>query len=191
MNQLKDIRNIVIAILITYVIFLQQCSNHKCPNPSENTITSTITKTVYDTIPFNYPNPITIKPEIPKPQIVYLPSDTNHANPLNFYTKEFEDSLLKGTLFSEVDGELLEWKFDYTPKFPKYIDKTVTITNTVTAKKRNLLFITGSVGGNASAFYTDFGLSLYQKKGYLYGLSYDPINRIYKGNIGIQLNNRN
>ncbi len=41
------VRNIVIAILIGYVIFLQQCSSHKCPDPSENTITSTVTKTVY------------------------------------------------------------------------------------------------------------------------------------------------
>lgn len=187
MNQLKDIRNIIIAVLLGYVIFLQQCNTHTCPDPNENTVTREITKTVIDTIPFNYPVAVKVRPEIPEPQIVYIDSTRSFKS----YNKEFEDSLIKGNMFTEIeDGGLVNWGFDYKPKFPKYITKEVTITNTIEAKKHNLLFLTASIGGNTNQFYTDFGLSLYQKKGYLYGASYDPVNKAVKVNMGLQLNNR-
>lgn len=54
----------------------------------------------------------------------------------NKYTQEINDSLIKGTIESLVDGKLLKNKLTYIPKFPKLIKETTTITKTDTIPEK-------------------------------------------------------
>jgi len=177
----------IILLLLMYIIFLQQCKKPAIEYiKGENTI---ITRTsVIDTIPFNYPVPRYVNIPISEPTSTEV--DTLDGSTINNYTLSVEDSLISGTLFSKVDGTLVSQKFEYIPKFPKFIKETVTITEKEQVKKRNLLFLTGIVEGNQNLFSPKLGLSLYQKKGYLYSLTYDPLNKQIGVGVGLQINNR-
>lgn len=180
---MKYIQPLIILALILYIIFLQQCTpTTVCPE-----VVGRDTVTVTDTIPFYIKEPITMYVPVPEPYPVevYI-HDTVYM--VNMYNQAFEDSLLTGELMAVVDGNLLDWEFTYTPKFPKYIKETTTITNTVEYKS-NMLFVGLDVTYyDANLINTNFKLSLYQKKGYLYSIGYDPLNKGYSLGMQLRLN---
>lgn len=180
------IEHIIILILIGYILFLQQCTEPKKIYIKDSQ--KEITKEVYiDTILFNYPVPVEYKIPIKEP--IASTIDPIDSSIINKYELPIEDSLLTGKVSTMVDGTLLDMNFTYTPKFPKYINKETIITEKL--KPKNMLFITGGLEGGKTFFSPKLGLSLYQKKGYLYSATYDPINKLYGVGIGIQLTGRN
>jgi hypothetical protein len=169
---MKYIQPLIILALILYIMFLQQCNTvETCNNTVERD-----TVTVVDTVHFQVDKPFIVEVPVPYPvtDTFYLEGKPILAN---FYTQEYEDSLLVGDMSAVVEGRLLEWQFTYTPKFPKYINTTTTITNTVTENKNMLFMGLETMYVNNTFINTNFKLSLYQKKGYLYSLGYDPLNR--------------
>lgn len=138
--------------------------------------TVTITKTRIDTVTFEKTATNTrggtIKIDTTKP-LSTQPCDTA------YFTQEYNDTLIEGTLSAVVKGELLSTSLNYIPKFPKYIFRTdsvfTTITNTVTKTqyKQPLGIILG--GGFGASPLGDFtvmphvGIQLKQHLNFIYG----------------------
>ncbi len=130
---LSPLKTFIILGLVIYILYVHSCTKVNCP---EIVTTTSIRQTTHiDTLSF---------PKIPtttegkKPikhgtGISLVDTPKTKCDSLFQYTQEYEDSLIKGTLFADVRGELIGSKFTYTPKFPKYIFKTdsIFITNTI------------------------------------------------------------
>ena len=147
------IEHIVILCLIGYIIFLQQCTKPKVEwlkDSATHTTEYQVTTVKIDTIPFKYPVPYLVEIPITPPTSTEI--DSADGSVINNYTLSVEDSLIKGTLFSKVDGTLIDQKFEYVPKFPQYIKET--ITKDVYRKRKNLLFLTAGLEGNNTFFST-------------------------------------
>lgn len=94
----------------------------------------------------------------------------------NQYEQPYEDSLIEGTITNTVDGYLIGTRLSYTPKFPKYIKETTTITNTDTVLKKVDKTVL-SVGVSAVAnveFNPEILLSLSHKR-FIYQVGYNPL----------------
>ena len=145
-------------------------------------VTDTTRITHIDTIPFYKEVPIYVEVDVNIP--IY---DT--IRNLNTYENPYEDSLLSGTIFSSVDGVLVDQKFSYIPKFPKYILKTDSIivtndiTNTVIINKRRL-YVGMEVGGSLNSFSVSPMVSFSDKKYNLFSYRFDVIGKTH--NIGYQ-----
>lgn len=131
---LSPVKTFVILGLIGYIIYMHSCTELNCP-PRSTTI-DTQRVVVIDTIPFEQKptttqggTPVKVKPG--KPVNPQTPA-TSPCDSINEYEQSYSDSLIDGTLSAKVKGELLSSSLTYTPKFPKYITKTETITITKT-----------------------------------------------------------
>jgi len=181
------LERIVILILITLLLLLQQCHN-ACPKePWE--ITKTTVKTYRDTVIKIKVDTITryVTLEIPTP--VPAPEDTT----LNMYTQEHSDSSLDATFVTKVDGILVSSDFKYKLKVPKEITTTITQVDSVikyVSKPKNILAIGGTVQGSQfnNTFDAGIGISFYHKKGYLYQINYLPLNKTVTLGFYYQLN---
>jgi len=140
------------------------------------TDTMTVTKTRIDTVLLERKPTITkggkIKIDTTKP-LSTQPCDTT------YFTQEYKDTLIEGTLSAVVKGELLSTELNYTPKFPKYIFRTdsvfTTITNTVTKTEYKQPFGLVLGGGFGASPLGDFtvmphvGIQLKQHLNFIYG----------------------
>jgi len=179
---LSPLKTFIILGIVFYLLYLHSCSQLNCPNISEDSDTVVVTK--IDTVWFEKPQTtIGKKPKRKGGGTPTTPNPTSPCDSLFQYTQEYEDSLIKGVLTADVKGELIGSKFDYTPKFPKYITKTetVTITNTVKVevprKERPYGVILGAganVGHNSSVGFTiDAGVQF--KQGFDVIYRFDPL----------------
>jgi hypothetical protein len=191
---MKNIRltYIVIAGLLIYILFLQECRGPKkyFKNVGKETIDTW--KHTTDTIRISYTDTITLPPitkyvttTITSPTILY---DTiyiqgqRQIDSTYEYVNFYEDSLLSGTITSTSTGLILSQILEYTPKFPKYIIKTDTITinnNTVIEKKKIKLFIGAEIGGNKNTFGISPIIDIQTKKGYMYGYRYGLVDKTH------------
>jgi hypothetical protein len=182
---------IVIAGLLIYILLLQECGGPKI-NIGGNGGTLDTLKHTTDTIRIAHTDTIT------------LPADTHYVNvPIAtpfilrdtiyisgervidstaIYTNPYEDSLISGTITSEIDGVLIAQGFTYTPKFPKYIIKTdtVTITNSTTVERKKMKLLVGAeIGGTMNTFNISPIIDLQTKKGYMYGYRYGLVDKTH------------
>lgn len=129
---MKYFREILIVVLLIIIGLLLTCNK-----PKVVTIDKVVT--VIDTIPFPQKERV-----IKVPVVEYVPvSKTDTVTLVEYkdphfkkYTQPFEDSLVKGEILNTVDGTLINTDFKYTPKFPKYIKETTTITKQTLLQKR-------------------------------------------------------
>lgn len=175
----------VILVLILWIIFLKECNTPKpCPEPTPaGTTVEHIT--TYDTILFHD----TIKKiiHIPvAPPVSEIPNPNGDTT--RVYNLAYEDSLIKGSIQSKVDGVLVDQKLIYTPKFPKYIIRTdsikikETFRDTINQAKFRIL-VGGRVGGNLSQFNAAAGLGIKTKKDNIYTLDYDFVHKTVNFNL--------
>lgn len=162
---LSPLKTFVILGLVIYIVYMHSCSEVNCPPTT--TYVDTQRVVVIDTIPFEQKptttqggTPVKVKPGKPvKPNV----PATSPCDSINEYEQSYSDSLIDGTLSAKVKGELLSSSLTYTPKFPKYITKTETITITKTVEKivpgpRPYGFILG--GGVNVAHNQTFGATI-------------------------------
>lgn len=117
---------------------------------------------------------------------VYIPV-YDSVEKVNNYTNNYEDSLIKGTILSKVDGVLVEQSLKYTPKFPKYIYRTDTfnvtikdsiiITNPV--KNKISLYAGMQAASNGNNLLVAPYISVADKRNNMFSFGYDFINKNY------------
>jgi hypothetical protein len=131
---LSPLKTFIILGLVIYIIFFTSTCNKGRNNPCSEVKSDTVHITHIDTLFFEKTPTITKgkKPIKHGNGVSVVDTPKTKCDSLFQYTQEYEDSLIKGTLFADVRGELISSKFKYTPKFPKYIFKTdsIIITNT-------------------------------------------------------------
>lgn len=165
---------IAFALLLIYILYLQQCKSGKIENT--NTI-ETIYK--YDTIPKFFPV------YIPQPQFVQLPSDTikipytdtNYCKKIaidylstRYYSDTLKNDSVDLYIRSEVvNNKLARMQGGYKLKFP------ITTTNII-QPNRIKFYIGGNVGTDLKNFYLGLDAMLIDKKeyGYRAGVSFSP-----------------
>jgi len=186
MSSNLDIKWLIIIGLGIYILFLQQCGDNQ---PCEDTVTTTI-DTVYkqgrsDTTFIEVEKPIYIRVEIPVPTTITV---NTPEGPLEVreYTSSISDSLISGTIVSQVDGVLVSQVLNYVPLFPKYINRVDTFivdrTNTI-VKQKNYIGIGAEIGGTSATVNVSPKLSLVTKKGYIYSYRYGLLDKSH--NISI------
>jgi len=177
----------IIVGLLVYILYMHSCKQLNCPEIVSTSDTNRIT--VIDTLYFNNgptktkgSKPVALGPvtdeEPVDSELIATRCDSTYR-----YSQQYEDSLIAGTLYANVRGTLLSSTLEYTPKFPKYINRTdsITITNTNTVIEkiytRPYGFIVG--GGlvidrtSQMSFALDVGIQL--KQGVDITYRYDPI----------------
>ena len=156
-----DPKWIVIVGLVLYILFLQQCgdNNGSIVESEVTTVqTDTIYKTRIDTVKFIETVERIVEVEIVKPVKVEIEDDVWDELNINEYNNPYSDSLIDGTIYTKVNGLLLDQKLNYTPKFPQYILKIDTImvstiaTTVQTLKPPFTLDVGAEVGGNPEMF---------------------------------------
>jgi hypothetical protein len=188
MNTNLDIKWLIIIALGVYILFLQQCGGKKeiCPEVSVTTKVDTLRiKGKTDTIKITVKEPIYIPIEIPTPVTVTVPSDSGDIT-VHEYSSEIRDSLIEGTITSQVDGKLIAQNFKYKPLFPKYITRTDTIVidkTETSVLKRNYIGLGAEIGGSATSVNVSPKLSLITRKGYTYSYRYGLMDKTH--NISI------
>ena len=184
---MKWISPAIIAGLLVYILYMHSCEQLNCPEVVSTSDTNRIT--VIDTLYIdNGPtNTKGSRPVALGSVVDEEPVDSelvaNRCDSTYKYSQEYEDSLIAGTLYANVRGTLLSSNLEYTPKFPKYINRTdsiiITNTNTIIEKiyTRPYGFIVG--GGliidrtSQMSFAFDVGVQL--KQGIDITYRYDPI----------------
>lgn len=175
-----------ILVLILWIIFLQNCNKPK-PCPSITPAGTTVEHhTIYDTIPFYKDTVFHVHATVTKPSRTV--SDTVRNLTYNENWSYFEDSLLRGNIYTEVDGTLLNATIFYSPKFPKYIKITDSVKVTQTFRdtinmSKNQFLIGGRVGTNLNTFNVAAGIGLKTKKDRVYLIDYDFANKSYHFSI--------
>lgn len=165
---------IAFAILLIYILFLQQCKTGKVE--TTNTV-QTFYK--YDTVPHYYPI------YVPRERLVVLPSDTikipytdtNYCKKIAtdyLTTRYYSDTLRNDSVDVYIksvvsNNKILKSEAGYKLKFP------ITTTNIITPNKIKF-FVGGNVGTDLKNFYTGIDLTLVDKKefGYRIGVAFSP-----------------
>lgn len=172
-----DIKWLIIIALCAYIFLLQQCGGGKsgCPEVSATVKVDTLRiKGKTDTVKIEVDKPIYIKVNIPVPVTVTVPSDSGDVQ-VNEYTTVIKDSLIEGTITSQVDGVLVSQTLNYVPLFPKYITRTDTIIvdrTETSVLSRNYIAVGAEIGGSATSVNVSPKISLDTKKGYIYSYRY-------------------
>ena len=195
-----DVRYLIIAGLILYIVFLQQCSGNRkdCPeivNTSSDTTRTTYVDTIpfYDSIPRYFDVPIPVYTTVDS--IVYDTLKTGDTSiaikyPRNVYESEYQDSLIEGIIKITTDGYLVDQHLSYTPLFPKYIERidSIVIDNTVTvAKNKFAVYVGADIGGSANRFDFAPRLTLSDPKGYNYSYRYEVISKSHFIGIDVKI----
>tara|TARA_R110002126_G_scaffold127296_1_gene269482 strand:- start:1739 stop:2368 length:630 start_codon:yes stop_codon:yes gene_type:complete len=194
LDYLKSIKltYIVIACLLLYVLFLQECDGPKKSNNDTifNTTdtlsytTDTFRITSIDTI-FLPSTPVTVTVAIPTPVYIHdtlWKGDSAIVKTYAEYNTEVKDSLITGVINSKVEGVLISQDFAYTPLFPKYIwriDTVVIENNTIVDEKKLFLFVGGEVGGNIDAFNLSPVIGVGTTKGNMYSYRYGLLDKTH------------
>lgn len=179
---LSPVKTVIISILVFYILFIHTCGQVNCPEITKTSDTNIVT--VIDTVWIKKEQTTTGgKPKRKPGGIKIIENPKTICDSIVEYTQDYEDTLLKGTLFTDVRGELIGSRFTYVPKFPKYIKEkeTITITNTETIevprKERPYGFILGggvNMSHNQTAgFSINVGAQL--KQGFDIIYQFDPL----------------
>ena len=170
---MKYFKEILIIVLLIIIGVLLTCNKPKVI-PIDKVVT------VVDTVSFPQKERV-----IKVPVVEYIPvSKTDTVTLVEYkdphfkkYIQPFEDSLVKGEILNTVDGTLINTDFKYTPKFPKYIKETTTITKTDTVKANKTSL---ALGVRTLVRPTDINpeilVSLSHKR-FIYQVGYNPLNK--------------
>ena len=178
---------IAVIVILAILLLFKSCTSTEIPDPKVKieTITSlkVETKTFYDTVRIFHDSV-----RITDIDVTHVHYDT--IKELNIYDSPFEDSLISGSIYSEIDGVLVAQNFTYVPKFPKYIiqkdsifiTRTDSVINTILEPKKLKVFVGLEVGGNKTTFNLGPKISFLTKKDILIDYNYDVINKTH--NVG-------
>ena len=179
-----DPKYLVILGLFLYVLFLQNCSKEEQPLDEVTTVTvDTLRTTFVDTILFVDTVVQTVVITVNDPLII--------NDSVKEYTNDFTDSLLIGSVWTQVEGNMLNQKIDYTPKFPQFIfqvDTVIINTNQTTIRQdpKFSLNIGVEVGGNSDKFNFSPILGFSNKNQNSYFYRYGVLDKTHS--IGIMYN---
>lgn len=186
---MKNLNHILmLALFIVSFLLFRQCGStddalKRAESAEEIVQTDTVTyvlpgttDTIHDTITKWYPK-----------MVPYYAGDTTTADgdSVSLYVTTVEDSLISGKFTSSVQGKVLFSDFKYKAKFPKYILKTDTIVNDITAKSVIVkdpleLYVGGVVGGSTTRFELQPAVLLrIPKKKLVIGYGYDVIQKTH------------
>ena len=181
----KDPKIYIILGVFLYICFLQNCSDQQTLTDEVTTDVTTDTTriTVIDTIHFIDTVVHTVIVKINDPVII--------NDSINEYTNNFNDSLLSGSVWTQVSGNLIDQTIDYVPKFPQFIIQvdTVIINNnqTTTIRKSNFSLDAGvEVGGSVDRFNFSPIVGFTTKKNNSYFYRYGLLDKTHS--IGMMYN---
>lgn len=185
---------IIIAGLLLYILFLQQCGGGGCNKPKDNTLdTITTIEIEYDTI---WPPPKIIEVPVEVRVPVFTERiDTVVADSICQFVRTYSDSLPDSNLviyYSDtVQGLLLGKDLSYRLKIPTTIKETITVTREVPKLVKSPvsgLYLGLEAGGNLSLFNNISGaLTLATKKGYSYSYRYNILQKTHNLQFGYRL----
>ena len=173
---------ILIVVCLLFLLSLQKCKVRS------NNDTEIEVVTVIDTTHVSHVDTIDFYNMVDSIRWVNIPvlSSSANADSSEFqYTTDITDSLIAGKVYTVVksDGTLVQQDLTYLPKFPKYIyqidtfwiDKTVTVTNTIQEQDWGLY------GGLMVSPYKNLSiagtLGLKTKKDLYFGVGYGPFQQ--------------
>ena len=193
-----DPKWIVIAGLLLYILFLQECgtgNNNGSVIESEVTTiqTDTIYKTKIDTVRFVETVERIVEVEIVKPVKVEIEDDVWDELNINEYNNPYSDSLIDGTIYTRVNGALLEQSLSYIPKFPQYILQIDTVivntmaTTVQTLKPPFTLDVGAEIGGNREMFNFSPKVGFTSKNGFSYSYRYGVLDKTHSVGIMYKL----
>lgn len=170
---------IIIAVLVGYVIFLQQCQQPEIVEvPGEPVVTTDTLQLPPDTV--RVPGPVQYV-EIPVP----APSDSTEDG-VRTYRQPYSDAWMTATFEAKVRGTLLDWNFEYVPITRQITKPSYIIRNTITPVHftrgsepvgTNLLLGAGLKGNlMEQSFELKAGID---RKDYIYLGEYDPMLKKY------------
>jgi len=179
-------KNNKIWIIVLIGLFLYIINSEGCRTNTDDIViteTDTIRTTFVDTVLFIDTIVHTVVVTIDDPLII--------NDSVKEYTNDFTDSLLIGSVWTQVQGSILNQKIDYTPKFPQYIFQidTVIINNNQTIIRQPSSFSLNvglEVGGNTDKFNFSPMLGLTDKRGTSYSYRYGVLDKTH--NIGLMYN---
>lgn len=179
------VKFIYLSVLVwSIVLYFDRCSNL-----SKNLDFSTKNITYKSDTVFAEPGKIDFDLKIPKPQIVYI--DTNSRvitkdtfqKKVNEYTDSISDKNLTLYYSSLVDGELIKNNLSYSLKVPLTITNTITKTNV-----SNGFYITGTIGGNKNQFSNvTLGAMYVNRKRNSFHYNYNLIQKTHNFGTGIKI----
>tara|TARA_R110000787_G_scaffold279338_1_gene389422 strand:- start:154 stop:711 length:558 start_codon:yes stop_codon:yes gene_type:complete len=175
-----------IWIIVLIGLFLYIINSEGCRTNTDDIViteTDTIRTTFVDTVLFIDTIVRTVVVTIDDPLII--------NDSVKEYTNNFTDSLLIGSVWTQVQGSMLNQKIDYTPKFPQYIfqiDTVIINTNqTITRPESRFSLNVGmEVGGNKDEFNFSPVLGFSNKNRNSYFYRYGIIDKTH--NIGLMYN---
>lgn len=170
LNAIKSPKNAIILLLLLCVLYLQFC-NKVVKTDIPVTVKHPIevkTKTVVDTV--YLPKRVVIE----KIRIDTVPIIKQDGTKV--YTNTVEDSILTAKITAHVTGELNDLSLEYTPKFPKYINRTDSVFVVKTVEKpviKRYFSIGFETGTNLQKFNFRPIVSYLDKKNNTFSLSYN------------------
>lgn len=177
-----------VLFLIMFILFMKQCDNKLSFETVKLLKSDTIHTTHIDTINFKDTTYIVkIKKQyISYPDTVYIDSTKKI---IYKYDVIIEDSLIKGNILSDIqtDGTLVYQEFKYTPKFPKYINRTDSIYITKEIIYNKLKFYGGLMIAPYKSPNIIPTLGIKTKKGYYLGTAYDIKNNHFLIDLKIKI----
>ena len=186
---MNKVHAIIYGILILYIIFLKECKVAKpCPEIDDSGYT------VKDSTVLRYKDTVYIKDErkyghnvdIEEP-VTVVPTDSGITRE---YFTTYEDTNIRGQIYTKVDGTLVDAGFYYTFKIPKQViihDSVRVETTTTIIQRKNRLLIGGRLGGNSTQFNAALGLGIKTKFDNVYLFDYDFVNKSYNASIYIPI----
>tara|TARA_R110001592_G_scaffold5517_3_gene30359 strand:- start:24505 stop:25104 length:600 start_codon:yes stop_codon:yes gene_type:complete len=192
-----DPKWLVIAGLIVFILLSRTCNNKLLSGPKiidevTTVHTDTLRITHIDTLQFidTVKRIITVK--IEEPVKVIIEDDVWEELDINEYTNAFKDSLIDGTIYTRVNGKMLDQNFNYIPKFPQYIIQIDTVmvntltSTTTTVQSRFNLNVGAEVGGNTEKFNFSPLIGFTSNNGISYSYRYGIMDKTH--NVGIMYN---
>lgn len=174
-NKYTLINSQFVVIFFLILLLLYKCNNkEEIYIPKTKIVSNTIVKSKIDTLRFEKTKYTVDTLYLAKKEI---DTDSNFV-----YTTNINDSLLSGVINTTVkkDGTFVYQNLEYSPKFPKYIIKTDSITTTNTIY-RHSLSKNEIYGGITLSPYYKFNcvatLGVKTKKDKYIGVGYDPFNK--------------
>ncbi len=186
---MNKVHAIIYGILLLYIIFLKECKVSKPCEPCDKTGYTVKEVRYRDTIYYKDPKTYghKVKPEAPI-SITTIDSTTIRRE----YFTTYEDTNIRGQIYSQVDGVLVNSGFYYSFKIPKQIiiHDSVIVTKTLESpfKNKTKLMVGGRLGGSQTQFNAAIGIGLKTKKNNFYAIDYDLINKSYNFNMYIPIN---
>ena len=178
---MKDYRIWIAGFVLLYILI----------RPWEATVTDDIVITETDTTRITFIDTIRFIDTVVHKLYIKINTPVVINDTTNEYVNEFSDSLLTGSVWTSVNGKMLDQKIDYTQRFPQNIIQTDTViinTNQTTIRQpSNFSLNVGlEVGGNTDKFNFSPMLGLTSKGGTSYSYRYGVLDKTH--NIGIMYN---